>query len=285
MAGRLYLVATPIGNLEDMTFRAVRILREVDVIAAEDTRASLTLLNHFEIKKPLISLHEQNERSRMDELLGRMEQGQNIAVISDAGTPVINDPGFLLVREVAQRGWEVIPIPGANALITALCASGLPPAPMVFHGFSRRSRARRRQILAESVGDWRTQGFYESPRRVLGLLEDVRALWGNRPCVLARELTKIHEEFLRGTVDEVHAVLSARDTVRGECVLLVAGAAEPQVDSAEDLDEAIDLALEEGTRPTEIAAKVADRGGMTRQEAYRRVLDRQRLLREASAGD
>ncbi len=223
MAGILYLVATPIGNLEDISARALRILSEVDCIAAEDTRVSGGLLNHFGIKKPLISYYEQNKHIRGQELLKRLLQGEHIALISDAGTPAISDPGADLVRSAIDAGIQVTAIPGPCAFVSALIASGLPTERFVFEGFLPRNKGDRKRRLQSVVNEQRTLVFYEAPHRLRETLEDMADMLGaDRKVVLARELTKLHEEYLRFSLAEA-AESYRQQQPRGEYVLIVAG--------------------------------------------------------------
>jgi len=222
----LYLVATPIGNLADITLRALDVLSKVDRIACEDTRQTQKLLNHFEISKPTVSCHEHNERKRATELVQEIKHGSAIALVSDAGTPAVSDPGSLIVCEAIAAQIPIIPIPGANAAIAALVASGLPTDEFAFHGFLPERAGARRTFLAslaaQSRESPRTLIFYEAPHRILATLADLETMFGpDLRIVVARELTKIHEEFLRGTVAEVRASLASRDRTRGEFTLLV----------------------------------------------------------------
>ena len=226
LAPGLYLVATPIGNLGDITLRALGVLRNVDRIACEDTRQTQKLLNYFEIAKPTVSCHEHNERSRARELIQNIKAGTAVALVSDAGTPGVSDPGSWLVREAIAAGVPVFPIPGANAAISALVASGLPADEFEFLGFlpekAGARRTRLESLAAEEHETARTLIFYEAPHRLLGSLADLESVWGPElRVVVARELTKIHEEFLRGTVAEVRRELTGRDRIRGEITLLV----------------------------------------------------------------
>jgi 16S rRNA (cytidine1402-2'-O)-methyltransferase len=228
----LYLVATPIGNLDDITLRALDILKRADRIACEDTRQTQKLLNHYSITTPTISCHEHNERERASELIGAIKAGGRIAVVSDAGTPGINDPGGLLVKEAIAAGVPVIPIPGANAALCALIASGLPTPEFQFLGFLPEKTGARRTRLEDLAAVPRDSAqtliFYEAPHRILDTLGDLEFVWGPELSVaLARELTKLHEEFLRGTVAEIRKELAARDRIRGEFVLLIEGPARP----------------------------------------------------------
>lgn len=220
--GKLYIVATPIGNLEDITFRAVRILGEVSLIAAEDTRRTRILLKHYDIRTPLTSLYEQNESIKAPFLIGKIKDGQNIACVTDAGTPAVSDPGYLLVHHAIEAGIEIVPVPGASALITALSVSGLPMDHFVFQGFLPDRKGKKKTVLLSIKEDTRTQIFYESPNRLLSTLQDIMDLLGNRFVVVARELTKVFEEMVRGNVAEVMRAFEGK-TVKGEITLIVAG--------------------------------------------------------------
>ncbi|HBE80059.1 MAG TPA: 16S rRNA (cytidine(1402)-2'-O)-methyltransferase [Firmicutes bacterium] len=221
-AGILYLVATPLGNLEDITHRALRILSEVDLIAAEDTRHTLKLLNHFQIKKSLISYYQHNERERADQIVEKILAGANVALVSDAGMPGISDPGNLLVAAAIERAISVVPIPGASAVITALAASGLDTASFWFVGFLPRKKKDQSMKLGEMVKFQGTLVFYEAPHRLLATLQNIYQVLGERRIVVARELTKIHEEFLRGSLSQTLEKLSARE-LKGEFTVLVEG--------------------------------------------------------------
>jgi 16S rRNA (cytidine1402-2'-O)-methyltransferase len=228
LAPGLYLVATPIGNLGDITLRALEVLRQVDRIACEDTRQTQKLLNHFQIATPTVSCHQHNERHRAQELLEALKAGGRIALVSDAGMPGISDPGAWLTAEAIAAGIPIIPIPGANAALSALVASGLPTGEFLFLGFlpekagARRTRLEALAAEANQYASPRTLIFYEAPHRILETLSDLEAVWGpDLPLVVARELTKIHEEFLRGTVADARRELAARDRMRGEITLLV----------------------------------------------------------------
>jgi 16S rRNA (cytidine1402-2'-O)-methyltransferase len=220
----LYVVATPIGNLEDITLRAIRVLAGVDLIAAEDTRHTVRLLSHYEIRTPLISCHEHNEARRTQEIIEKIHSGESVALVSDAGTPSVSDPGYRLVRAAVKGGLDVFPIPGVSAAVTALSAAGLPTDTFLFLGFVPKKKGKRRELLASLTGEPRTLIFYESPRRVGALLEEIQDAMGDRRAVLARELTKLHEEFLRGSLSAVRDAVAARSELKGECTLLVAGA-------------------------------------------------------------
>ena len=220
--GTLYLVATPIGNLEDMTARAVRTLQEVDLIACEDTRTSRVLLNHYGINKPVVSYHNFNERLASERIIGRILEGQNVAVISDAGTPSISDPGFIIVREAVRQGINVVAIPGPAAMIMALAISGLPTDAFIFYGFLPQTSGKRRAIL-ESLAERReTLIFYESPYKIQKLLNEIADVIGNRPAALCRELTKKFEEVVRGDIEAIRDKFKEKK-IKGEITLVVQG--------------------------------------------------------------
>ncbi|WP_462411320.1 16S rRNA (cytidine(1402)-2'-O)-methyltransferase [Neobacillus sp. Marseille-QA0830] len=224
--GMLYLVPTPIGNLEDMTFRAVNILKQADLIAAEDTRNTRKLLNYFEIDTPVVSYHEHNKESSGAKLLEKLKEGQHIALVSDAGMPAISDPGYELVAQAVNEGLTVVPLPGANAALTALIASGLPCQPFYFYGFLNRSKKEKRHELEGLKRQEATLIFYESPHRLKETLAQMLEMLGPRQIVICRELTKRFEEFIRGSLEEV-LQWTDQDEIRGEFVLIVEGSKEP----------------------------------------------------------
>ena len=271
MFGILYIVATPIGNLEDITLRALRVLKEVDVVAAEDTRHTQILLSHYDIHTPLTSYHEHNEKTKSQELVARLEQGQNIALVSDAGTPAISDPGFRLIAQAIRAGVRIIPVPGASALTAVLSASGLPTDRFVFEGFLPARKTQRRERLQTLRDETRTLIFYEAPHRLKDTLGDIRELLGNREAVLAREVSKIHEEFLRGPVSELVRALGSGD-IRGEVTLIISGSSGlPGV--SEDRLKAEILELKgKGLRVKEIAEVLGEKFGYPKKEIYRLAL-------------
>ncbi len=290
LAPGLYLVATPIGNLGDITLRALEVLRHVDRIACEDTRQTQKLLNHFHIAAPTVSCHEHNERQRAPRLIEALKAGGRIALVSDAGTPAISDPGAWLVTEAIAAGVEVIPVPGANAALSALIASGLPAGSFHFLGFlpekagARRTRLEALAHAAPALAP--TLIFYEAPHRILETLADLETIWGaDLRIVLARELTKIHEEFLRGTVAAVRRELAARDCIRGEMVLLVdvparSGSAETEVSAAAETVSAriARLQSEEAIDEKEALKRLARKSGCSKSSLYRE-LQRERARR------
>jgi 16S rRNA (cytidine1402-2'-O)-methyltransferase len=271
MSGTLYIVATPIGNLEDMTYRAVRILGEVDLIAAEDTRHSLKLLNHFNISKPLTSYFDHNQQFKGERILHALRQGKNVALISDAGTPCISDPGYNLVRDAVAENIPVIPIPGACAAITALAGSGLPSDSFTFTGFPPARQGKRRAFLNEMSTLPGTLVMYEAPHRLADTLLDIREVMGERQVVVARELTKIYEEFIRGTAPEILATID-QIKVRGEVVILIApGVVVPS--ETEPLDGLLRRLLNEEKLSVKDAAKKASLiTGTSRSETYAEAL-------------
>ncbi|HEY7317576.1 MAG TPA: 16S rRNA (cytidine(1402)-2'-O)-methyltransferase [Candidatus Binatia bacterium] len=271
MPGILYIVATPIGNLEDISFRAVRILREVDLVAAEDTRHTQILLRHHAIRTPLASYHEHNEKTKAQELVMRLARGQNIALVSDAGTPAISDPGFRLVLEAIHAGVRVVPIPGASALTAVLSASGLPTDRFVFEGFLPARKMQRRERLKTLRDEPRTLIFFEAPHRVRDTLGDIGELLGNREAVLAREVSKIHEEFLRGPVSELLRTLGSAD-VRGEVTLIVSGASGSPGVSEDRLKAEILELKRKGLRVKEIAEVLGEKFAYPKKEIYRLAL-------------
>ena len=271
MSGTLYIVATPIGNLEDMTHRAVRILREADLIACEDTRQTRKLLDHYGIKQPTVSYHEHNEAARAEELVNKLIEGRNIALVSDAGMPLVSDPGYRLVSAAIRSGVPVVPIPGASALVAALAASGLPTDSFYFGGFLPIKSGARIRALEALKNEQATLIFYEAPHRIADALADIGKALGSRRVAVARELTKIHEEFLRGTPSEIEAQLRSRPSVKGEITLLIAraeGGAEKPADGA-SLESEVEICMLEGMSRMEALKQVAHQHGLSKREAYR----------------
>ncbi|MGB6546728.1 MAG: 16S rRNA (cytidine(1402)-2'-O)-methyltransferase [Candidatus Acidiferrales bacterium] len=276
-AGRLYLVSTPIGNLEDITLRALRILREADVIACEDTRQTQKLLHHFEIEKRMVSYHEHNEITRGAELVIEMEQGSTVALASDAGTPVLSDPGHHLVTLCLRHHIPVIPIPGPSAALAALAASGLPVEEFAFLGFLPARAGNRRTRLEALRGERRTLIFYEAPHRIADMLADAAEILGARQAVVAREITKLHEEFLHGTLPEL-AAQAAKPPLRGEITVLV-GPGAAAVAGADDAASALSLSARvaqlentEGLDHKAALKQAARERGLNKREAYKRLL-------------
>lgn len=270
-SGTIYLVSTPIGNLEDITLRALRVLKEVDCIACEDTRRTQILLNHYGIKTPTISYHEHNEITRAPELIARLERGENLALVADAGTPVISDPGYRLVRLAIRRGIPLVPIPGPSALVAALTVAGLPVERFRFIGFLPSKKIARRKTLEHLKDAEETLIFYEAPHRLTGMLEAVLETLGGRPVVVAREMTKVHEEFVRGPASQTLAALKNRP-VKGEITVLVAPPSEEEVKPSprESLREEIGrLMAGRGLDERGALKALARERKISRSEAYR----------------
>jgi 16S rRNA (cytidine1402-2'-O)-methyltransferase len=277
--GTLYLVSTPIGNLEDVTRRALRVLAEADLIACEDTRHTRKLLDHYGIKTKTISYHEHNERERTDELAARLAAGESIALVSDAGTPNISDPGFRLVRAAITCGASVVPIPGATALVAALIASGLPTDEFYFGGFLPARTTQRRAKLSQLRSFPATLIFYEAPHRIAETLRDAREVLGERNAAVARELTKLHEEIARGRLSELAEKFSGEHAARGEMVVVIdrnviEDAASDQSDAPRQSIAALVAALErdEGLDNRAALKRAARQLGLSRDEAYRRLV-------------
>lgn len=274
MKGKLYLVATPIGNLEDITLRALRILKEVDLIAAEDTRNTLKLLNHFEIRKPLVGYHRHNEEVKVSSLINKLKDGESIAIVSDAGTPGISDPGEVIVKSAIENNIDVIPIPGACALINALIASGLDTKEFTFLGFLPINKKLRKEKLNRIKNEKNTIVIYEAPHKLKNTLEDLKDFLDDREVVLARELTKIHEEFIRGKIVDI---LEASDNLKGEMIILIEGNNDVQEEVALN-----NLSLEEhykyyenmGLEKKEIIKKIAKDRGVSKNEIYMNFIDK-----------
>ena len=274
--GTLYLVATPIGNLEDVTRRALRVLSEADVVACEDTRRTRALLEHFGIKAKTVSYHEHNERERAEELAAMLERGASVAVVSDAGTPGVSDPGYRLVRAAIERGASVVPVPGPSAFVAALTASGLPTDEFYFGGFlPARAHARRQKLAA--VRELRaTLVFYEAPHRIAHTLADAREVLGEREAAVARELTKLHEEIVRGRLGRLAERFAARDAARGEMVLVIDRDVIEDERNAErkstaSVSERVAALEAEGLDHRAALKRAARELGLTRDEAYRRL--------------
>ena len=275
MAGTLYVVSTPIGNLEDITHRAVRILAEVDLVACEDTRHTRKLLHHYGIKTKTISYHEHNERERAAELLAHLHEGLDVAIVSDAGTPGINDPGFRVVRLAIENGVRVVPVPGPSALITALVSSGLPTDEFFFAGFLPAKTNARRSRLAEFRSLPATLIFYEAPHRIAATLKDAHEIFGEREAVVARELTKLHEEIARGRLSELAGRFASGASARGEIVLIIDRTlieSETKEDSVSSVATMVATLESEGMDHRAALKKAARELGIPRAEAYRRLV-------------
>ena len=272
MPGILYIVPTPIGNLEDITLRALRVLKEVELIAAEDTRHTRNLLAHFGIKTALTSYHEHNERDKARSLVGRLKSGASIALVSDAGTPAISDPGYRIVVDAIRAGLQVIPLPGASALTTALSASGLPTDRFLFEGFLPAKPQERKVKLQALRSETATLVFYEAPHRLTDSLADMLKIFGDREIAMARELTKVHEEFRRGKLSEIVGPLDDHE-IKGELVIVVQGATGEAVISDAELQVTIRQLRGEGMGVKEIAELLGERYGLAKKHVYRLALE------------
>ena len=269
--GKLYIIATPIGNLEDITYRAINILRAVDIIAAEDTRHTLKLLNHYNISKHLISYHRHNEEEKSDDLISKLKEGKNIALVSDAGTPGICDPGEAVIHKSIEEGIQVIPIPGACAFVNALICSGLNTDTFLFLGFLPLNKKNRKQKLQEIQQSHQTTIIYEAPHKLQATLKDLQEVIGERKIVIARELTKVYEEFIRGNIEEI---IEKTKEAKGEMIILIQGAHETTLTEAQELFQ--NLSLEEhysyyekqGLEKKEIVKRMAKDRGVPKNEIY-----------------
>lgn len=274
MSGKLYLVATPIGNLEDITLRAIKILKSVDVIAAEDTRHSLKLLNHLEINKPLISYHRHNENTKTELLINRLKDGEDIAIITDAGTPGISDPGEEVVKEAINNNIEVIPIPGACALINALIASGLNTKEFAFYGFLPLNKKNRKNVIDNIKKENKTIILYEAPHKLIKTLEDIKKELGNINCVIAKELTKIHETFIRGSIEKV---LEEIDEPKGEYIILLDMSRNKVIEEEaienKSVEEQYQIYEKQGMSKKEIIKQIAKNKKVNKNEIYQMFIE------------
>ena len=259
MLGKLYLVATPIGNLEDITYRAINILKEVDIIAAEDTRHTLKLLNYYEISKPLISYHRHNEEIKSNLLINKLLEGQNIAIVTDAGTPGISDPGEEIVKEAIKNNIDIVPIPGACALINALIPSGLNTSQFAFYGFLPLNKKNRENIISKIKKEDKTVILYEAPHKLIKTLEDILESIGNINCVIAKELTKIHEQFIRGNISEVVNKFN-QEEIKGEYIILL------DLNNNSPIDE-----LDINNKTIEEQYKIYEKQGMTKKDIIKQI--------------
>lgn len=275
--GLLYLCPTPIGNLEDITLRTLKVLKEADLIAAEDTRHTRKLLNHYQVKTPLTSFHEHNKAKKIPVLLERLLAGETVALVSDAGMPGISDPGEELVREAIAHNIKVTALPGPSAVITALVASGLPPVPFTFLGFAPARGKKRKEFLAGALQEQKTVVFYEAPHRLQKMLGELAESDAERKVVVAREISKIHEEYVRGTVGEVYRHFSDREP-QGECTVILAAADRPKKPREErSLEEVMEELLAMGLGNKEAAREAALRFGMSRREVYQRFFAKKNI--------
>ncbi|KXT77426.1 rRNA small subunit methyltransferase I [Streptococcus sp. DD10] len=272
--GCLFLVATPIGNMEDMTFRGIQTLEIADLILAEDTRVTGLLLSHFSIKTPQMSFHEHNARVKIPEIMQRLQAGEKIAQVSDAGMPSISDPGHDLVKEAISANIAVVTIPGASAGISALIASGLAPQPHIFYGFLPRKSGQQKDFFEQKKMYPETQIFYESPHRIQTTLENMLDIYGNRQVVIARELTKVYEEYIRGTISEVIADIRGND-IKGECIILVEGVTEtaPKLAANQSAKQFVEELIAQGIKTNAAIKQVAKTYGLNRQDVYKQYHD------------
>ena len=272
--GTLHIVATPLGNLEDITLRAIRVLKEVSVIACEDTRRTVKLLNRYEIRTPLLIFHEYNKLRAGGQILRRLKDGESVALVSDAGTPAISDPGYELVRDAVAAGIPLEVVPGPSALVSALVVSGLPTDHFAFEGFLPAKREKRRKALAALAGETRTLIFYESPQRVAAFLREASEVLGERRACVVRELTKVHEEIVRGTLPELSAEIAGRSGVLGEVTVVVAGAPKTVELSVEEIVRAAGEDSSGSSR--DLAKEISERTGLSRKEVYEEILRQRR---------
>jgi 16S rRNA (cytidine1402-2'-O)-methyltransferase len=272
-AGMLYVVATPIGNMDDITVRALNVLGRVDLIAAEDTRHTGKLLKHHHIKCRLISYHEHNEKERTPLLIEKIKSGSSIALVSNAGTPTVSDPGYMLLQKALENNIQVVPIPGPSALLVALSISGLPTDAFIFIGFCAKKKTRRLKQLQQLAHETKTLIFYESPVRIMAFMNEIKAVMGNRYVVLCREMTKLHEEFLRGHLSEVMETLSGRRAVKGECTLLVKGC-EENIGVSKDIvrAELIEVLDKKEKKLSQVSKILAQKYGLSKNEVYEQAL-------------
>jgi 16S rRNA (cytidine1402-2'-O)-methyltransferase len=270
--GTLYIVSTPIGNLEDITLRALKVLKYVDVIAAEDTRHSIKLLTHYGISKPLISYWGEKEKVKSAEILERLHSGQSVALISDAGTPGISDPGAVLIKRALEEGIDVVSIPGATALIAALSISGVSTDEFTFIGFLPVKQVQRKKVLKDLSYEPRTLVFYEAPHRILETLSDMEEIFGQRNAAVVKEISKIYEEVFKGSISEVFRTLE-RTTIAGEYVIIVAGRAEEVRLSTDDALMEVNTLIKKGLRRKEAVKKVAEAYGLSKKELYDKSLE------------
>jgi len=272
MPGTLFIVSTPIGNLEDMTLRAIRVLKEADIIAAEDTRHSRKLLTHFGIGTPMMSYWGEKEKVKAEEVMAHLMKGETVALISDAGTPGISDPGAVLIRRAIEDGVEIVPVPGPSALAAAVTISGLPTEQFVFIGFMPNKRSQRRKALEELASEPRTMVFYESPHRIFDTLVDIEEVFGSgRRAAVAKEITKLHERVLRGTLETILDAMET-ETIAGEYVIVVDGAPEDEAMTEDDAMERMRELVAGGASRKDASRMVADESGLSRKMLYNRSL-------------
>ncbi len=273
MTSTLYIVSTPIGNLEDITLRALNILKEVDLIACEDTRTSKKLLSRYQIQKPLTSYHEHNEIEKAKELLSLLQEGKSVALITDAGTPGVSDPGFRIVKLASENGIQVVPIPGASAAIAALSISGLPTSSFTFLGFPPKQNKKLIEYLERVKGYPETLIFYESPKRIIKTLEAITEVFGDRNASISREITKMYEETLRGFLSEIKSTLESRDSLKGEFILVVEGDTREKADfDSKTIDDLLHYLKKEGHSLKDAVKQVATDSGVSKSKIYKKAL-------------
>ena len=272
MKGTLYIVSTPIGNLEDITLRALRVFKEADLIAAEDTRRSVKLLSHYGISKPMISYWREKEKVRSDEIIRRLQGGQSVALVSDAGTPGISDPGAVLIKKAIEEHIPVVPIPGPSAFVAALSISGLPTEEFTFVGFLPSRKVQRRKVLKDLSLERRTLIFYEAPHRIVDTLADMEEMLGKRKAAVSREITKIHEDILRGNITEIAGEIR-KNKVAGEFVIIVEGKVEESRPSERDVLSEVSMLMKRGLGRKEAAKKIAGQYGLSKNELYDKSLN------------
>jgi len=270
--GTLYIVSTPVGNLEDITLRAIRILGEVDIIAAEDTRHSVKLLNHLGIRKPMISYWREKEQVRSDEIIKRLHAGQSIALISDAGTPGISDPGAVLIKRAIEENIQILSIPGPSAFVAALSVSGLPTDQFTFMGFLPSRTAQRQKFLREVYLEQKTLIFYEAPHRIVDTLLDLSHIFGERKAALIKEITKFHEDVVRGSITEIIEEVQ-KTTIAGEYVIIVEGWSGMNKSITEDVLSELHMCMRKGLGRKEAVKRIAETFGLSKKELYKKSLD------------
>lgn len=267
MKGKLYIVSTPIGNLEDITLRALRILKEVDIIAVEDTRHSLKLLTYYGISKPLISYWSEKEKTRSDEIIKRLQNGQSVALISDSGTPGISDPGYLVIKKAIENDFSVIVIPGPTAFVSALILSGLKSDRFSFFGFLPQRKKHRQKLFEDISHDSKTLIFYESPHRLLDTLNEMEQFFKNRRSAVIKEITKIHEQVIRGTISEIISELK-KDKIAGEYIIIIEGKEQTEKISIEDALKEVDLLMKKGFSRKSAVTRIAQVYNLSKKELY-----------------
>lgn len=274
MSSKLYIVSTPIGNLDDITFRAINVLKEVDLIACEDTRTTRKLLSHYQIHKPLTSYHEHNELEKSKELVSTLQKGKSVAIVTDAGTPGVSDPGYRVVKLASENGIEVISIPGASACISALSISGLPTSNFTFLGFLPKQKKRLSEFLERIKESKETLVFYESPKRIVKTLKSMITILGNRNVSISREITKMYEETLRGPLSEIIAELESRDAIRGEFVLVVEGETnEDEIFDSETINDVLLHLKKEGHTLKDAVQLITSDSGVSKSKIYKKALE------------